>query len=65
MSFATACVRCSSTAGLAAHFQATLIGACAWEPRPPLTCGGVTVDPKITTDMPRGDYWPTAGRPPL
>jgi len=37
--------------GLRQGFQATLIGACAWEPRPPLTYGGVIVDPKITEDM--------------
>lgn len=39
---------------LAARFRATLIGASAWEPRPPLTYGGVVVDAKITEDMLRG-----------
>jgi nucleotide-binding universal stress UspA family protein len=41
-------------AELAARFHATLIGASAWEPRPPLTYGGVVVDPKITEDMLQG-----------
>jgi hypothetical protein len=61
MSFATIMVhvdvnppsdaRIRLAAGLAACFQATLIGACAWEPGPPLTYGGVIVDPNITEDM--------------
>jgi len=38
-------------AALAARFDATLIGVSAWEPRPPLTYGGVIVDPNITGDM--------------
>ena len=64
MSFATMMVhvdvdppsdaRIRLAARLAARFQATLIGACAWEPRPPLTYGGVVVDAKITEDMLRG-----------
>jgi nucleotide-binding universal stress UspA family protein len=41
-------------AELAARFHATLIGASAWEPRPPLTYGGVVVDAKITEDMLQG-----------
>jgi nucleotide-binding universal stress UspA family protein len=40
--------------GLAARFHATLMGASAWEPRPPLTYGGVVVDAKITEDMLQG-----------
>jgi hypothetical protein len=31
-------------ADLASRFQSTLIGATAWEPRPPLVYGGVVVD---------------------
>src|SRR5215468_7337981 len=41
-------------ARLAARFRATLIGASAWEPRPPLTYGGVVVDAKVTEDMLQG-----------
>ena len=61
MSFATMMVRVDVdppsdarirlAAGLAARFQATLIDISAWEPRPPLTYGGVIVDPKVTDDM--------------
>ena len=64
MSFATIMVhvdvdppadgRIRLAAELAARFHATLIGASAWEPRPPLTYGGVVVDPKITEDMLQG-----------
>src|SRR6202008_11388 len=31
-------------AELSSRFRSTLIGATAWEPRPPLTYGGVVVD---------------------
>ena len=64
MSFATIMVhvdvdppadeRIRLAAELAARFHATLVGASAWEPRPPLTYGGVVVDPKITEDMLQG-----------
>ena len=39
---------------LAARFRATLIGASAWEPRPPLTYGGVVIDANVTEDMLKG-----------
>lgn len=35
-------------AGLSSRLHATLIGVTAWEPRPPLTYGGVVVDSKPT-----------------
>lgn len=38
-------------AGIAARFPAMLIGVSAWEPRPPLTYGGVVVDPKISDEV--------------
>lgn len=35
-------------AGLSSRFHSTLIGVTAWEPRPPLTYGGVVVDTEPT-----------------
>jgi nucleotide-binding universal stress UspA family protein len=38
-------------AGLSSRFDATLIGATAWQPRPPLTYGGVVVDSEPTESL--------------
>jgi nucleotide-binding universal stress UspA family protein len=38
-------------ADLASRFQSTLIGATAWEPRPPLVYGGVVVDTEPTESL--------------
>jgi nucleotide-binding universal stress UspA family protein len=38
-------------AGLSSRFHSTLIGATAWEPSPPLTYGGVIVDPEPTASL--------------
>jgi nucleotide-binding universal stress UspA family protein len=41
-------------ASLASRFHSTLIGVAAWEPRPPLTYGGVVVDTKPTDGLLQG-----------
>jgi nucleotide-binding universal stress UspA family protein len=41
-------------AGLSLRFHATLIGATAWEPRPPLTYGGVIVDTEPAENVLQG-----------
>jgi nucleotide-binding universal stress UspA family protein len=38
-------------AGLSSRFHSTLIGVAAWEPRPPLTYGGVVVDTEPTESL--------------
>jgi nucleotide-binding universal stress UspA family protein len=38
-------------AGLSSRFHSTLIGATAWEPRPPLMYGGVVVDTEPTENL--------------
>jgi hypothetical protein len=38
-------------AGLSSRFASTLIGATAWEPRPPLMYGGVVVDTEPTESL--------------